>query len=190
MKIIIAPHPVLRKKAKPITKVDTKIIDLIEQLRSTLKSQSDPEGVGLAFPQVNKSLRAFAFRRVLDETDVSQIEPQVAINPEIIQHSQEKNLGTQPDQPDLEGCLSLPKLYGPVPRWTWVELKYQVLEQDQLRTKTEKFKNFSARIVQHEFDHLNGVLFTDYTLKHDLPIYLDQNGTLTELTDKTPLKVY
>lgn len=190
MKIVTAPHPVLRKKAQPITKVDTKIIDLIEQLRFTLKSQSDPEGVGLAFPQVNKSLRAFAFRPILDETDVTQVEPQVAINPEIIQHSQEKKLGTQPDQPDLEGCLSLPNLYGPVPRWTWVELKYQVLEQNQLTTKTEKFKDFSARIVQHEFDHLNGILFTDYTLKHDLPIYLDQDGRLVELADKTPLKVY
>ncbi len=190
MKIVTAPHPVLRKKAKPITKVDTKIINLVKQLEATLKSQSDPEGVGLAFPQVNKSLRAFAFRPVLSEANATQVEPQVAINPEIIQHSQEKVLGSQPDQPDLEGCLSLPNLYGPIPRWTWVELKYQVLEQNQLTTKTEKFKDFSARIVQHEFDHLNGILFTDYSLELDLPVYLDQDGTLVEIADKTPLKAY
>ncbi len=185
-----APHPTLRKKAAPITQVDKKTISLIEELKTTLKDQKNPAGVGLAFPQIGKSLRAFAMREAMAETDPKQTEIMVLINPEIIAHSSDKTLGDDEENPDLEGCLSIPNVYGPVPRWAWVKLKYQILRQNELIDQTKKFSGFPARIAQHELDHLNGILFTDYLLELNLPAYLEQEENLVTLADTSPLQVY
>ncbi len=190
MEIITAPHQTLREKAEPIVDVDKKTIDLISQLKSNLKNQQNPPGVGLAFTQVDKKLRAFAMREVDADADPAQAEIKVLINPEIIDHSSEKTLGTNEEEPDLEGCLSIPGVYGPVPRWSWVKVKYQVLENKKLKDKTKKFNGFPARIVQHELDHLNGILFTDYLLELDLPAYVEQDEGLIEIADTSALRAY
>lgn len=190
MKIITAPHHSLRQKAAPITQVDKKIINLIEELKSTLEKQSNPVGVGLAFPQVGKNLRAFAMREVSAEGDPKQAEIIVLINPEIVEHSPHKTLGEKEKEPDLEGCLSIPNVYGPVPRWTWIKLKYQILEKGELVDQTKKLSGYPARIAQHELDHLDGVLFSDYLLELDLPAYLEQGEDLVSLADTSPLQVY
>lgn len=188
MSIITAPHPTLRKKTAPVTKVDKKLLQNIDLLREDLLAEKDPEGVGLAFPQINKSIRAFAYRkntRIKKKNDI-----QVFFNPEIISHSQEQILGRKPDKPDYEGCLSVPNLWGQVPRWSWIELKYELIENGHFSAHQAKFDNYASRAIQHELDHLDGILFTDHILEHDLPIYLEQNGEWVEFNDKELLRTF
>ena len=85
--------------------------------------------------------------------------------------------GPDKKEPTLEGCLSIPGLYGPIPRWEDIKLEFQEVIEDELRTRTETFTDFAARVVQHEEDHLNGVLFVDYTEKFDLPLYKEDTRT-------------
>ncbi|MEA2056272.1 MAG: peptide deformylase [Patescibacteria group bacterium] len=189
MDIITAPHTTLRTKANPVKNLDNKMIDFIHNLATSLEDQQDPPGVGLAGPQVNRKIRAFAIRPV--ENRSSKLpSPQVFVNPKIVDHSTKQVLGVDEKKPDLEGCLSIPKIYGPVLRWEWVDLKYQILKKNKLIKKKQRFKNFTARIVQHELDHLNGVLFTDYLLKHNLPAYIKEKNGLVELSDRSILQVY
>lgn len=187
MSIITAPHPTLRQTAKRIDVVDKKLLQNIDLLIKNLLLEKDPEGVGLAFPQINKSLRAFAFR---PDPKEKNIPTQVLINPEITQHSQEQVLGERSGEPDLEGCLSVPNLYAPVPRWSWIELTFELIEDNQLVLKKERFENYHARIIQHELDHLNGILFTDHVLKFNLPIYIEDGDKMVELEDKELLEAY
>ncbi len=191
--IITAPHPTLRKKAQPIKKVDKKLLDNIKLLITALDYEQDPQGVGLAFPQINKSLQAFAFKpdKITAENFKKESrEAKILLNPTIKAHSSDKTFGTDPDEPDYEGCLSIPNVYGPVPRWTWVELEYQIIKNKQLTTQNKKFTAYAARIVQHELDHLQGILFTDYLLKLNLPAYLKQGDQFIEMTNRDLLKVY
>lgn len=189
MDIISAPHPTLREKAQDIKSLDKKALQILNSLRVTLQNKQDPPGVGLAGPQVNKKIRAFAIRPVM-ERDEDNVAVEIFVNPKISKHSQDKVLGEDEDNPDLEGCLSIPKIYGPVPRWDWVELKYQLLQNNQLKNHTKKFKGFPARIIQHELDHLDGILFTDYIIKYDLPAYMAKGEELVEINDRSVLDVY
>ena len=190
MKIITAPHETLRAVAEPITTLDESTIKLLRALETDLDEQRNPTGVGLAGPQVDYSLRAFAARTMTDE-DPLQTPIRVFINPIIIAHSQQQILGQNLDQPDLEGCLSIPKIYGEVPRWQWVELEFQTLENDQLVDHQEKFYDYAARIMQHELDHLNGILFTDHILKYDTPVYItNKHNQLEELEQLSILEVF
>ncbi len=191
MKIITAPHQTLRAKAAPITKLDNKTIKFLNNLKKTLDKQRNPTGVGLAGNQVNKKLRAFAIREInADKNQVETVSIQVIINPKIIKHSESTSLGRNEEEPDLEGCLSVPQIYGPVPRWDWVELEFQIMDNDSLVDKKKRFTDYPARVVQHELDHLNGILFTDHLLEHDLPAYIQENGELEKLEPRSILKVY
>ena len=191
MKILTVPNPKLRITAQPVTKLDKKVFKFIVDLEKQLKKQDNPKGIGLAATQVGKPLRIFATQ--LANRDRTEYQPLcLFINPEIIKHSSKKSLGITEDEPDLEGCLSIPRLYGPVPRWTWVELKYDVIKDGKLESKTEKFEDFNARVIQHERDHLDGILFTDYILEYDLPIYKENEETkkLEELKDRSVLEIF
>jgi peptide deformylase len=163
--------------------------------------------VGLSAIQVGTPARIFmTYLPPLNDLDTldDQQPPQelkIFINPEIIDKSEKVTLGPDKKHPALEGCLSIPNLYGPVPRHQTIKIKYQTIagsldreivasnettkrSDDQtikLIEKTEVFSNFYARVIQHEFDHLEGILFTDYTLKHGLPLYFDNGKTLTEI---------
>lgn len=188
MSIISAPHPTLRKVAKTVTKVDKKLLQNIELLKQSLQAEKNPEGVGLAFPQINKSIRGFAYQPNKKNKDILAIK--VLFNPKILDHSQEQVLGKNPKEPDLEGCLSVPNLFAPVPRWSFVELEYQLIGDNQLVTYQQRFENYNARIVQHELDHLNGILFTDHVLKHKMPIYLLVDGELMPFDELDLLKTF
>lgn len=163
MKIITSPHQSLRKIAKPIEKVDKKLHQFVSDLGETLTSARNPRGVGLAAPQVDKNWRIFTMNLNRKLT--------VYINPRIEKKSAKQIFGADPEDPDLEGCLSMPNFYGAVPRWEWVELVYDKISDDTLQTTSQRFENFAARVVQHEVDHLDGILFTDHSLKYDLPVY-------------------
>lgn len=187
--IITVPHPALRDVATTITAADKKTLELLKDLDATLRAQTKPQGVGLAAPQLAIGKQAFVtFVGPKDERQM-----QMFINPKIADHSEEVIFGETPDDEDdrLEGCLSIPGLYGPVPRFIWVDMEFQELEQGELVTKQARFSDFHARVIQHEFDHLNGVLFTDYSLEYDLPVYREDPETekLVEI-DKRILEAF
>lgn len=188
MNVITAPHPTLRKVAKSVIVVDKKLHQNIKLLIDSLFLEKDPEGVGLAFPQINKSICGFAYRP--DKNKKGSDSVKVFFNPKIVSHSNEMVVGRNPKKPDLEGCLSVPRFFGVVPRWSWVEMEYQVVEGDKLITQKQVFKDYKARIVQHEVDHLNGILFTDRVLKHNLPIYLVDNDQLIPFEDRQLLESF
>lgn len=175
MKIISAPHPTLRTVASEVTKVDKKLRQFVNELEETLRLKDNPKGVGLAAPQVDKKLRIFSTQFALDEQydSPAALKLDYYINPTITKHSGKQTFGQDKKNPQLEGCLSIPHLYGPVPRWEWVELNYFVINNDELEEKNKKFLDFEARVIQHELDHLNGILFTDYILEYDLPFYVE-----------------
>ncbi len=164
-KILQSGDPKLREISKPVAKIDAKILEIIKDLRDTLKLQKDPEGVGLAAPQIGKNLRIFvAIYKDLDR---------VVINPEIIETKLEKTKTVNKDpkkakQEILEGCLSLPNYYGPLKRIGSIKIKYL---NELGKEVQEEFKNFDAQIILHEIDHLNGILFLDRLLEQKKPLY-------------------
>jgi peptide deformylase len=159
--ILSVPHDTLRQKSTPIDQItpdiQTKILDLID----TMKNAHNPEGVGLSFPQIGYSIRGF----------VTYLEKKVKIylNPVILDQGEEMTFGGTPERPTLEGCLSIPWLYGPV--WRPKKIKIQALDEHGVEF-SKTLTNFPARLAMHEYDHLEGVLFTDYTLRDSLPLYL------------------
>jgi peptide deformylase len=183
MQIVHVPHQTLRKTAAEVKTVDKQLLTFIGQLEKTLKEKRKPRGVGLSAPQVDESLAVFVTYLPQAEED-TQPTMRNFINPQIVQHSEERTFGDDLEKPILEGCLSIPNLYGPVPRHTWVKFEYQEIEDGKLITKSETFRDFTARVMQHELDHLLGVLFTDYTLQFELPLYSDTSGKLIEIDRK------
>jgi peptide deformylase len=167
LQIVQAPHPFLSTKAKSVGKIDKTILDLIKGMEQALDAASDPVGVGLAAPQVGKSLAIF----IAKPTEKSKI--QAFINPKIIKVEKIDTEGKAPSHTHkshkLEGCLSLKDIWGEVERAKAIELKYL---DESGRVHHKKFGGFMATIIQHECDHLNGILFPKRVL--------EQGGTLYE----------
>lgn len=166
LKIIQAPHPVLSKKAKPIEKIDAAIKRLIDEMTKTLENAKDPEGVGLAAPQVGKSLRLF----IVKESKSAPL--RVFINPEVKVLNSPKTIKSKQTEKKskevkLEGCLSLRDIWGVVKRHNKIEVSYL---DEKGEKHTEIFNSFLATIIQHEQDHLEGILFPQRVL--------EQNGIL------------
>jgi peptide deformylase len=162
-KILQSGNPILRAKSKPIQKVDKKTQAVIKDLRDTLAVQKEPEGVGLAAPQIGKKLQIFLAKFKDFE--------RVVINPELLKVEQPKvnSTKTQRNKKEiLEGCLSLPYYYGPLKRAGKITVKYMNEKGEKI---TEVFKDFNAQIIMHEIDHLNGVLFIDRLFKEKKPLY-------------------
>lgn len=163
-KILPSSDPILRQKSKPVAKVDKKVLKLIQDLKDTLGVQKEPEGVGLAAPQIGKNLRVFvANYKGFDR---------VVVNPEILKiESRIKNLESRKKESKkeiLEGCLSLPYYYGPLKRAGKITVKYLNGKGEEI---TETFEGFNAQIILHEIDHLEGILFVDHLLKEKKPLY-------------------
>ncbi len=131
----------LRTISTPVIKLDKTHKKLIEKMKKTLAKEET--GVGLAAPQVGKNIRIIL--AVLGKKTT------VLINPEILTHSKTSNL-------DDEGCLSIPQQFGKVERWNKIELKFY---DEKFTPKTRTLSDFDARVIQHEIDHLDGILFTD-----------------------------
>lgn len=167
-KIIPAADSRLRKKSKPVKKIDKKVLLLIKDLKETLADQTDPEGVAIAAPQIGKNSRVFV---------TSYEGSRTFINPQIL--STIKGKSKTRKRKIMEGCLSIPHFYGPLVRPQEVILKYT---SEDAKEKKEKFKGFLAQIIQHEIDHLDGILFTDKLLKNKKPLFkLDKNGEWEEV---------
>lgn len=180
-KIIVAPHPTLRLKAKTIEKSDKKIAELAKTLNQTLEATNNPPGVGLAAPQIDSSWRMFATQ--LESHLSDELVRRVFLNPRIVDQSDRQVLGVHPREPDMEGCLSIPFLYGPVLRPEWLTIEFQQIDPDgQLsHVHSETFFDFAARVVAHEIDHLDGVLFTDHILSQGQPLYQEEKRKLIEI---------
>ncbi|MFO7879000.1 MAG: peptide deformylase [Bacteroidota bacterium] len=148
--VVLYGHPVLRKKAVEIDPEDFETEPLISDMFDTMYKAS---GVGLAAPQIGKSIRLY----VIDANPMGEEFPElknfkrVFINPQIIDHS-------ETDIAFEEGCLSIPGIHEEVKRYETLTMRYL---DENLEEKTETFAGFQAIIIQHEYDHLNGILFTD-----------------------------
>jgi peptide deformylase len=160
-KILDSKDKLLRKVSSPVGKIDKKVRGTITDLQDTLRAQKDPEGVGLAAPQIGKSFRIFV---MLDRNLLRTI-----INPQILEISQKRSSGKKGKAKNLmEGCLSLPNYYSPLSRANWLKLKFTDVEG---KTTIEEFTGFPAQIIQHEVDHLNGKLFLDRLLEQKKSLY-------------------
>lgn len=225
LKLITVPDKLLRQKSTPIKQMNTKNVLFLHDMANTLLHKDDPPGVGLSAIQVGTPARVFMtyLPPINDLSTMNEDSPpqqlNIFINPQIIDKSKKVTLGPDPKHPALEGCLSIPNLYGPVYRHQTIKIKYQTLPDAQAITdesaqpdafrqsstrsslsqgkinlieKTEIFSNFYARVIQHEFDHLEGILFTDYTINKSPissfrslgeggPLYFDQGDQLTQI---------
>ncbi len=142
-------HPTLLQVAQPVTEFNTAGLDaLIEDMFDTM---ADYEGVGLAAPQIGESLRLviFGFEHNERYPDVEPVPITVLINPEIEYIRSEQQAG-------WEGCLSVPGMRGLVPRHT--HIRYRGFDQAG-NAIDRSVKDFHARVVQHEVDHLDGILY-------------------------------
>jgi peptide deformylase len=141
LKILKNPDPILRQKTQEIEDVlDPKIQKLIDNM---IRSMSKNKGIGLAAPQVGKSLKLF----VVEMMDG----PLILINPKITWFSNKQ-------EEDEEGCLSIPGKFGKVERSYKIKVKGMDRENNKISLKAE---GLLARVIQHETDHLNGILFID-----------------------------
>lgn len=162
-KIYQSGDPVLRLVAKKVLKIDKKVVEVVKDLKDTLAAQKEPEGVGLAAPQIGKSLRIFLAK-------YKELE-RLVINPEILEMSKKKPshfAKATRGKEILEGCLSLPHYYGPLKRASKIKIKYL---NELGKEIIEEFSDFNAQIIMHEIDHLNGVLFVDRLLEEKRPLY-------------------
>jgi peptide deformylase len=139
--VIGADNPILRKKTEKVPQVTKKVLKLIADMVETMV---EANGVGLAAPQVGESLR-ICLAPVTGKLAV-------LINPEITWKSEGTNI-------DEEGCLSLPNIWLKIPRHNEIIVKYM---DDSGNPQERKLEAFEARVVQHETDHLDGVLIVDY----------------------------
>ncbi len=148
--IIAYGHPVLRKVAVDINEDYPNLQQLIDDMYETMYTTS---GVGLAAPQVNRSIRLL----VMDATPYAGEYPnakdfkRVMINPEIIEEEGENSMFN-------EGCLSIPEIREDVERKPTIRINYY---DENWKFHDEKLTSVMARIIQHEYDHLEGILFVD-----------------------------
>lgn len=163
--VVQAPNEVLAAHAKAVEKVDASILKLVEDMKETLVAQKDPEGIGLAAPQVGKSLQIF----IVKYDDESPFD--VYINPkiELVADKPKKKEDEQEDEKEkLEGCLSLKVIWGVVKRNEKVHMDWMDIEG---KTHRATFSGFYATILQHEYDHLQGILFPRRVLEQKGPLY-------------------
>jgi len=152
--IYIMGSDVLRAKAKEIDPKEINKEEFAQFVDDLWKTMKESDGVGLACPQIGKSLRMF----VVDGSDVSDVYPElkdfkrIMINPVIVEESEETSEYG-------EGCLSVPGINGDVIRPKKITIKYL---DEKFEEHIEELDNFGARMVQHEYDHLNGILFVDH----------------------------
>ena len=154
LKIYEYPDPVLRKRTDKITTFDETLAKLVEDMAETMYNAP---GIGLAAPQIGQSIKLIVVDITMNIDDEKDY--MVMLNPVIV--------GQEGSQLDEEGCLSVPELTANVKRYKGITVSYQDLEGHTKELSTED--RFSV-VLQHEIDHLNGVLFLDHlsSLKRSL----------------------
>lgn len=170
-KIVTIPNKILRSKSKKIGYVDDSIKKLAEDMiQTTLDWDHDSEfGAALAAIQIGEPLKLTVVRNDFD--DPKNKEFTTLINPEIVKKSEE-------EVSDIEGCLSVPGIYGRVKRALKVKVKAQDVNGNPIRLTVE---GFPARVIQHEIDHMHGVIFLDHIKDTSQLFNIDKNGSLMPL---------
>jgi peptide deformylase len=152
--IFVYGADVLREKAKKVDTGEPGIKEKIQELVANMwDTMHNADGVGLAAPQVGVSLRVLIVEGDLLSDDMPELKDfrRVMINPEIVEESRETIEFN-------EGCLSIPDVNAMVERAKIIKVSYL---DENFNPHTEEFDNFACRMVQHEMDHLEGILFTD-----------------------------
>jgi len=167
LKVARMGHPVLRAKARPIDRAELKAPVVQKLIDDMIETMIEYHGVGLAAPQVHQGLRLFVANLDADDDagdSSAEPEPVVVINPEIMP------IGSDMIE-DWEGCLSIPDIRGRVPRAR--EIKVRALDRKGERIEL-RAHDYSARVIQHETDHLDGILFFDRMRSLDTLTFLDE----------------
>ena len=147
--VTVFGDPVLRKKAKPITKDFQDLKGFVQNMFDTMYNS---DGVGLAAPQVGQAVRVFVIDSEIDDEDELPGIKKAFINPEILEKSGDEWVMN-------EGCLSLPEIREDVLRPETVKIKYL---DEEFNEYVETYSGFTSRVIQHEYDHLEGIMFVDY----------------------------
>jgi peptide deformylase len=183
LKVARMGHPVLRARARPIEPSQIgspRIQQLIDDMFETMQEY---QGVGLAAPQVHESLRVFVAGFASDDDDddgpARGIPLMAIINPEITP------IGDEVVE-DWEGCLSIPDIRGRVPRSRQITVRAYDRRGKRIEVKAG---GFTARVIQHETDHLDGVLFFDRMRSFQTLTFLDEFGRYWSDPDSEPVKV-
>ncbi len=143
MEIITHPNPILRQRAQKIENIS----DIEKIIPDFIKTMKEKKGIGLAAPQIGKSIQLIAIQ--------TKDDAQIFINPKITWKSFKKEIAE-------EGCLSIPNTFGKVKRSYKITVKFQDQKGQKQKLIT---KGLYARVLQHEIDHLNGILFIDKIVK-------------------------
>jgi len=162
LKVAHMGHPMLRERARALSKSELRDPLVQKLIDDMIDTMHEYHGVGLAAPQVHEGLRLFV--ALLDEDPGPKSEAVVVVNPEIVPSSSVTEEG-------WEGCLSIPDIRGMVPRFT--EIIVSALDRNGKAVEMTLTK-FSARVAQHETDHLDGVLFFDRMTSMQSLTYLDE----------------
>jgi len=148
LKIYEYPHPILKQKAEPVAKVDDELRKFLDDMLETMYVA---DGVGLAAPQVGVSKRIVVIDVSGAEEDAAEKAPIFLVNPEIVWHSDEKGCR-------FEGCLSVPEQRAEVERYVQVRVHYQDYEGKEQEILADGLLSIA---LQHEIDHLDGILYID-----------------------------
>lgn len=164
----VFPDPILRQRARKVTQFDSKLARLAADMVETMDAH---RGVGLAANQVGSLLRMCVIK--LEEWE----EAMTLVNPEIMRREGAREVA--------EGCLSLPGYRGMVNRAERIRVRYQDLSGKQLRLKADCVL---AQAIEHETDHLNGILYIDHLIAHDqfFRIKVDEDGEVEYLPTGAP----
>jgi len=179
--IIILPNVHLREKSAKVLEIDDATLTLVQEMTDAAidweASRPHEISAALAAVQIDAMQRVVIIRS--DFEDKQNNEFTALINPEIVKY--EGNLVE-----DYEGCLSVRDIYGKVPRYSKIRVKAVNIEGQEVRFKAD---GFLARVIQHEIDHTNGVVFIDHIKDNNKAFYrLDAKGELEPLDYDTHIK--
>ncbi len=173
-KIVTSPSKILVQKAGNVKSFDNKLKKILSSMEETLLATYDPIGVGLAAPQVGLPLRIFQMKPTEKSKVASYINPVIVSTSEEeeVPHFEGRNEKTNKPESSknklLEGCLSIPNIWGNVTRKKEVVLSWQDENGNNFK---QTFTGFPAIIIQHEVDHLNGILFTTHVIAQNEKLF-------------------
>ena len=162
LKVARMGHPVLRAPARPLERVEIKSPAIQNLIDNMIETMVEYRGVGLAGPQIHEPVRLFVAK--LDAQDEDDGEPIAVINPEITIVDSEL-------VEDWEGCLSIPDIRGRVPRAREIKVRAFDRQGDRIELRAH---DFPARVILHETDHLDGVLFFDRMRSFESLTFLEE----------------
>jgi peptide deformylase len=171
LKVARMGHPVLRQRARPLTLEEIKSPKVQKLIDDMVETMREYHGIGLAAPQVHEGVRLLiAGLEKTDENGETEVEALPVLNPEITV------VGTDVVE-DWEGCLSIPDIRGRVARAREITVKAFTRHGKRIEFRAE---GFFARVIQHETDHLDGVLFLDRMRSLESLTFLDEFGRYWE----------